>query len=921
MTQPNGVFEAKYISIKWADKKSALNIKESKDSLAISCMGNNHFELEATTFSEVSVRQSGQLAFMVKDEESNQSPFLLKSNGDKSYLIPVVDNLTKKKWWVEGEVWYKGDKKYNKEDKRWQSEIFRSAGNVNLRIGKYSCLIKIGANSFSYDELTKYLQDFKNDLWYLVLHETSYISAPVKQKKLKILDESSINFFNRFIEFANKIIDKPKSELREVQELRNIKQVKPTPRTFMEIASGGYKKQHTSRAYKPSYNVPENQYVFYLVKRVYILLNNLGKVSSFISSALEEKVEAQELRLKGFKDTIKISRQAVESDYRELRYQVVSEQNNLNHIVNNQNSTYINSNLDEICFTVTLGSEISFYEFYFAFYIKDQCGLNNLKNDDYYRLFFSNEFRGKLFSGNTYEIRAKIAYKIKQNSDQKNAHEINLKHICNITIINSLNEKKLKQIERQAIALKKSNWERPISKSEKKEQEQEILEIKALINSAAGRINKNNKLAEKLLPSLKKLKGIYRAFLKFNIQPSSVFPNSMSFIQNPNYQGVHKLYKEIQTLSGIDENLFTGLEDVEEIGILNTSLIYERWCFLQIIKVLIDKFRYLPEKDWKSKLLNQIINFDPNRVRNVQLKFRNDDAYRSLTLWYEKELPLYEKPSPLVNKNTDMPRRADFVIDMESYFNPENIKSKRLVLDAKFYENIDTEGGISKVINELYNFKSKIDCHTNDIDYLKKFKNYSDFFQNKVFILHPAPTAVPIVKTPQEWSEYTYLGETKMFDWDDQFPDHAYGGILLSPVENIGKVLDSLQMCIGMFLQYGIEENKLYEQPFNNWIMSQGNISKDSGFNPIPLEKIFCTVCGNVDHECEVKNTYYGLKWQFTCSDCHHKTFYNYCVNKSCRNRLIKNGPYWTYHATQSMQPYNIKCPSCGEIAVDMENE
>ena len=34
-----------------------------------------------------------------------------------------------------------------------------------------------------------------------------------------------------------------------------------------------------------------------------------------------------------------------------------------------------------------------------------------------------------------------------------------------------------------------------------------------------------------------------------------------------------KVYKEIQTLSGIDENLFKGLEEAEEIGILNTSLI------------------------------------------------------------------------------------------------------------------------------------------------------------------------------------------------------------------------------------------------------------------------------------------------------------------------------------------------------------
>jgi hypothetical protein len=124
-------------------------------------------------------------------------------------------------------------------------------------------------------------------------------------------------------------------------------------------------------------------------------------------------------------------------------------------------------------------------------------------------------------------------------------------------------------------------------------------------------------------------------------------------------------------------------------------------------------------------------------------------------------------------------------------------------------------------------------------------------------------------------------------------------------------------MSIGMFLQYGIENNGLSVENYNEWVKFQPGINKGSGINPIPKEKLFCVVCGSTEHEVQVKSTPRGIKWICNCTDCKHQTFINYCG--SCRNRLFKHGKHWSYHATQSMQPYNIKCPSCGEIALERE--
>jgi hypothetical protein len=754
MSTSNKIFEVKYLAIKWADKASALSIKESKDSLPIEINGN-HFTLEATTFSKINIDQFGQIGFRIIDERITQPIYILKPNGDKTSLIPVLDNETKKTWWVEAEEW-------SKSNQRWQSEMFRTSGKVKLIIGSYNCYIKIGTCSFSYEQLSEYLKDFKNDLWYLALHETSYISAPVKERSFDILDESSIEYFNRFIGFAKNIVKKPKSELREIQELKNIKQVKPIPRTFMEIATKGYRKQLTSRAYKASYNVPENQYVLFVVNRIYNLLNNLGKVSNYISTSLQDKIESQEDRINSFSDSIKINREALKSDCNELISNIHKERKLLSKTLKDQTIENIPLDTHDVCYELTLGKKYKNKDTWFFL----KSGLENLEKDHYYRLEFDEPFKDIFKEYKTYEIIGKIVYKPKpyqnKKGENKTVHRLLFRYFNTLEVMGSTdNEDKLNKLKISFQKLAQSNWTRPITPNEKKEQEQEKIAIKSLIDSASLELDNIKKLSIKLIPTLNKLKAIREKITKLKVEPKSSFPNSMSFIQNPNYQGVHKLYKEIQSLSGIDERIFKGLEDAEEIGILNTSLIYERWCFLQIIKVLIDKFNFKPEKDWKNNLLNQIINREPSKVRNVKLKFENEKTNRNITLWYEKELT--------VNDSGKTPRRADFVIDLTSNFNEDEIKSKRLVLDAKFYENINSMGGISNVINELYNFK-----------------DYSDSSNNYVFILHPSLKSVPEIKTPQEWSENSYFGETIQFEWDEEFPNHRYGALLLSPIQNKG---------------------------------------------------------------------------------------------------------------------------------------
>ena len=192
--------------------------------------------------------------------------------------------------------------------------------------------------------------------------------------------------------------------------------------------------------------------------------------------------------------------------------------------------------------------------------------------------------------------------------------------------------------------------------------------------------------------------------------------------------------------------------------------------------------------------------------------------------------------------------------------------SHRFVLDAKFWETLEISGIIDKLYNE---------------------KNYAENGENSVFILHPSK------------SQKSYFGEKELFDWSSGSPNHKYGAIVLSPIQSEGNYLNDLQKLIGMFLQYGLEDNK--------------NIKVNQKVDPEPIEKLFCIICGSPNQNIVRRAAgYVNYKYWVTCNDCSHMTIYSYCGK--CNSRLVKNGTYWTYHAIDVLEPINVKCPYCGDV-------
>lgn len=855
-------FEIKYIDVQWHDKKTVLKVIESYLPLSVHYDDKKKsFSSTTTIYPKAEGIRLGQLAFRYLDDGTT-APYFEKTDGSRVRLNNIKDKDSGKSWWIETVSW-------QEEVKKWTTTLHRTAGSVKVALGSQSCTIHIGSSEFTADQLSRYLSDFKSDLWELILDEQSYVTAKAKTVEEGGVDEETLTLVSNLLSHVQNITKKPKSELREVQALKPRKLVKPVNRTFMELATKGYSKELTSRATMPSFNVPENRYVLFALQRIYSILRQLVTISQSKINRFEGITMKLIERLNGF-SSLKTIDMGLTRKYLEqikktydleylnslLKTKLLSKQLQRNYPLKNPN-----------IWLIQIGEKSKYYpDTYFLSIRLDSCSpwFSSDYSERQVFIKFADGSYAELFEkGLEYEIHTEMSKPINEG----NKYFYNLEKLSSVKVVGGeeLKRRREKFIEerQKALDLKEKNWVKELTPKELEEQKREKRSVRAQLTYFQQNKAKVERVYEQLAPKLTQLESAIRMLERMGVKPSQTFPNSMTFVQNPDYQAMHSGYKKIRELTNLtDEDLLLSLEKVEEIGLVNMPLIYERWCLLQIIKVLIQNYHYQPDHEWKRKLLHIVLS----RKRSKSLNFNNKSLRRNIDLRYE----------PLLDNG----RTPDFVMDVDFETKEGKTKHKRLVIDAKFYsdEIIKIRGGISGIVHNLYHEK-----------------DYSEGGANAVFILHPAKGAIDEIVSPQEWGKTSYLGELSMFDWD-KIPRqlyHQYGAVCANPVLRL-RYLDEIQRMLGMFLQYGVEDNAFSGQ------------SDD-------VESInFCVSCGS--HELTKKDTTTRNSrsaW-YECDMCKHFTVYNHC--HSCNIRLIKNGDYWSYHSQMPMEPLNIKCPSCESL-------
>lgn len=852
-------FVIKFIETKWHDKQTLVSISESEYSLKLEHTGNNSFSAHTTIYPKVDELRFAQLA--IKTKYVDQSPpYIAMPNGDRKQLESITDPASNAVWWVEPAHW-------DAKQRVWRSEARRTAGQIAFVIGSSTLKLDIDISEQTKSDLSRYLSDFKADLWELILDENSHITGAAKNSQVAAVNQEALSLVASIVSNAQTILKKPKVELKEVQALKPAKEVRPVPRTFMEICTKGSRKHLTSRASEPSYNIPENQYVLYVVSSTLSIVKQLVRVAESKKSRFSSVIEKLNERLDGLKDYRTINRDLVVKDLERLKKRFDTEVINaelasqLGEINANKYFSPNHAAKGYLRLEKTTGSENEWW-----------AKIKSSQHDDWqqfelngYTIFSSGENYASLFKPySDYDMVAIMP----PPSRRGTASILYPEYISKLTILadsRSLlrDKEKFSKLREQGIALNENGWKTKLTPEELSEQEKERETIRKRLSYFASEHEKVGMVYQVLAPKIKHFQQVEKEWRQCKVKSKSTFPNSMTFVQNPAYQAVHSGFKKLKEQIGLaDEDILLSLEKIEAIGLVNMPLLYERWCLLQIIKVLTHAFRYQPEDNWKRKL---IANIQGNEEQ-ISIQFFNPSVSRTITLQYEPFLANGKCP--------------DFVLDVEAITKSGYQVSKRLVVDAKYYSAayLKQRGGIGGVIHELY-----------------KVKDYSEGQENNVFVLHPVLDAVEKVVSPQEWAKDSYLGELSMFDWEAAHHERqatSYGAVCANPMKS-QRYLDEIQRMLGMFLQYGIEDNT----------PSRAESDDTQAIN-------FCVSCGS-EKVSDVTNSMrsnHQKRW-YRCNECTQFTVYNHCG--TCNTRLIKNGEYWTYLSLMPMSSINIKCPNC----------
>lgn len=884
--------EIKYLAIRWTDKEKISSLEESNDTLTIQQTDDNDNygsgTVQTVTYPEV----HHYLGFSFEGDVSH-TPYFELPNGKREYLVSFKSPKNNKTWWIQNSGW-------DKKKKCYKSELYRTVGKFSLVIQNRSLKIENNDLEFTVKELEHYLSDFKNELWLLILDTKNPAKAKISKEVPNIFQEDVLEIFKNFVDVSIDLIKNPNMFLSERQNSLPIKKVKPIPRTFRELIQKPNRKYATSRDFYESYDTSENRYIHYCVFKTLYLLQNLDRLAKSQVKSYQQKIDDtnewkdellnQEVNVidkdvyQNEIDTIRSQLLNMVAEFEKLKINIKPEECHSFHSL-----TYHN-------FNIRLGKALEDKSGYF---VNELGGINRSDFKKHYGadtlifkindLDYADKGLSRISSSlNFAGFCTYNRYPKKSNNNTKSQSDLRVTDIFEFKKItwidfdiNNILEytnlaNKLKEMETRKINLEKLDWTIPITSGEKQElnKEASILERRTEIYKQAEQ--QISTVSSQLPIQISSLKQVLNFFKANNVKKQANSPNSMVFIQNPLYAGCKKFFKQIMDVNGLDQSLFDAMLEIDEIGLVNISNLYEKWCLIKTIQILKNIYGFVLQEDWQSKLIQSV----QSEQYNISLMMQCENTSQSIEITYEKILSSGKRPDIVIDLTYDV---YSVSYDSNSKKNVISIIktiTKRLVLDAKF-QNLNQKSHDS-LIFQLYDPTDEND--KNKPSYLRN-KDYSEGGNNQVFIIHPKPRIIDSPTSPLSWGRFCDYGQSNK-------ARHRYGGIFLSPSLNHPQSVDNLQRLIGMFLQQNSQKDNVKGQVFHN---------------------MSCIACGNSEHtslnlnysKTEGKND----KWTLKCYKCSQLTIQTVCY--SCKNFFFKNGFKWTYHRSKAEQVSNIVCPNC----------
>lgn len=892
--------EFRYLDVSWSDPETVKSLEISRNPIPLKEQENASYLIEGITYQKYLPR----IAVHIIPDKNLHIPYVKNAEGKKVKLIPVKDPKTQKIWWIHSDGW---DSNY----KYYRTELYRTVGVLELVVQNSSVTIKNNSSSLTVDDLEEYLQDFKDDLWQIILNLKGSIKGTVS-KNSNMLSEEAISLFRDFTDSLEAVMKKPVVELKEVQEKKSFKQVRPVNLTFREIATRGVQKQLTSRSYSESFDTPDNRYLHFCAYKVLYISKQLCTVLTKQDQNLQRIIENNKRSIdsNNSRKTKTIERDVFDDEVRKIERDYREQRETIEQAIKNQIPLpYTHMDLEYAACHLTISSRVKKLKGYF--FTNNLNGENIKDTPRFAGSYVVVGMQESVFDwvlsqkGERNYFRLTLKGRVQQGWDNttsgKPFYFIYFYHTEDI----SLPEHQKIQHELAGRAKRRQHyesvgWEVPLKLKEIQEIKREstffIQKNKLLESSMYSRRD----ILHKIEPLFVRLRKINKFFKDHKVKRSAVFPSTMSFVQNPVYSKSKSCFSKINSLDGMDGDLFKSLFEFDEIGIVNIPILYERWCLLQIIKLCSEIYGYEMVGDWQGKLIRSITNNE----YNIEFELFNPTNKKCILLGYEKEVVVEKirvrpdfildmeyqgyvfKKTPSVtpsysqhegaSPSEDIPyeqyherhRNLDSAQSVYDNWRQGKLMRKRMVLDAKFKDNL-FQNGFEDILKDL-----------------TENKHYDEDGKNQVFLLHPKHNAIQEKTSPLDWGGHSDYGQNKK---------HQKGFVFILPSSKYGNTLDNLQRLLGMFIQSA------------SYFFDYGGEARNFWFDTI------CVSCGTSSYDdfmCQKKKTEGGNNsWRLTCKKCNHLTVKTVCY--VCHRDLYKNQFNFTYHRTKAEQVSNIVCPSC----------
>ena len=837
-------FVAHYLQIEWLERGVARRIEVSAHPIELEQAEDGNYRAETEIFRDFHPWVG--LRFTAPDAEV--PPHVVDAQAKTRPWLRILDSEGRG-WWVQNDGW-------DPERHVHLSELHRSFGRFEIQVGSARLFLTNIALELGRAEAEDYLADFRDELIMLALSHRGTTTGEVIRSETRDLVEA----LSEFAHAARQVLNSPAQELVEVEQFQPVPQLRPNARTFRDILRQPGQRAYRGRSASAIADIPDNRFMRHLVQYCAMLSLMLSQASEGQSRTLLTRAEQAK------QHALKLASAVFEEVPQDVFENQLAQMEAALEAVNNW--SMLESRLDQESLPYRLNLENRYHHLPHTLFYKRpevdakrdrELGITSSIVQLPADVFQLVERSCKVMGRHSKEFTLTGVADVRRSPKNSSMRLVTFKEVHRIQARSLGLENKARLREHY----ERNGWIRKLTRPEIDERQLDARSNERRAAHLADRARLSRAAAEDLRVTGEDLSGQDQAWSSLGVAARAELPMGMRFVQSAIYASALAAFNSVQDLTtkvGIGGE---RLEQIERIGILHASALYERWCLVRLISLLIETFRFAPEPDW----LDRVVEGACGGGESFELTFNRDDVGLTARLEFQVRLANGRRPDFRLTFQHRNPA-SDGLEELGIYRQDDEGPTEGLILDAKFRTRWRT-GEVDSVLHDLADLRG----------YNKAAR--------RVFILQPAGHLISMPSSPLGWGRDCDYGQNDP-------SNHRQGIVRISPEP---ATWQNLQRLVALELQAS------FPTPFQNddkeWVSES-----------------FCIRCGCHHGTRDVKHhvTKGGYdSWYLICADCGMITWRTHCLS-GCGTTIFKNGLIMTYHRTIADQITNVVCPFCGRF-------